>query len=334
MAKSVVSYGVYVPFLRIKRDEYLIALGSCGADMKEKAVMDIDEDVITMAVEAARDATAGLDTGGIGVLALASANFPYQEKVMAGTMVEALGLNNDVLTSHHGNSTLAGSEAFLAAMGLLDQTDRKYALVVISDAPAAGVSEDMDHGLGAGSCAFVLAKDGPGLEFGGVYAYSGEYMGLRYRLPGETEIRDIGVRAYSSMAFNEAARSSVAGLLAKLGRVPGDYRHIVLPQADVKASLALAGKMGFSEEQLREGLVFDRVGDTGACSPFLGLCSVLDCAAPGDKIIVCSYGAGGGSHALSFNLSVPPQKRKAVRDLLDRKRYINYIHYLKLKKII
>ncbi|AEG13967.1 3-Oxoacyl-(acyl-carrier-protein (ACP)) synthase III domain-containing protein [Desulfofundulus kuznetsovii DSM 6115] len=335
MRISVVSYGVYLPFLRIKRDEYLSALGSCSAEIKEKTVMDVDEDTITMAVEAARNATAGVDAGEIGVLTLASSNFPYQEKVMPGTIIEALGLNNNILTCQHSNSTLAGTEAFLSALGLLTQVKQKYALVVVSDAPTAGASLDMDHGFGAAACAFVLARDEQGLQFEGVYAHASESLGLRYRLPGETNVRDIGVKAYSTRAYNETVKASVWGLLNKLGRKPADYRHAVLHQNDVRTTVALAKKMGFSEEQINEGLIYSQVGDTGACSALLGLCHVLDKAVPGDRILVCSYGAGAGSHALSFKLNNQlPGRSKSFQALLNEKKYISYIHYLKLKKSI
>ncbi len=334
MKKSVISYGVYLPFLRIKRDEYINALGSCSSGIKEKAVMDIDEDVITMAVEAARNATASVDISRIGVLALASANFPYQEKAMAGTIVDALGLRENVLTSQHSGSTLAGTEAMLTAMGLLEQTEQKYALVIVSDAPTASASSDLEHGFGAAACAFVLAKDEPGLEFDGVYAHAGESLGLRYRLRGETSVRDIGVKAYSTQAYNDTVKASVIGLINKLGRTTGDYRHVVLHQDDIKIPTALAKKMGFNDEQIYEGLVFGYVGDTGACSSLLGLCQVLKTAATGEKIIICSYGPGAGSHALSFKVTEPPKTPKPLSWLWDKKKYISYIQYLKLKRSI
>ncbi|SFR04664.1 hydroxymethylglutaryl-CoA synthase [Desulfoscipio geothermicus] len=335
MTKNIVSYGVYLPFLRIKRDEYVNALGSCSAAIKEKAVMDIDEDVITMAVEAARDAIADVDISQIGVLTLASTNFPYQEKVMTGTVIEALRLNKNVLTCQHGNSALAGTEAFLAALGMLEQTEQKYALVIVSDSLSADASMDIEHGFGAAACAFVLAKDEPGLEFEGAYAYTGESMGLRYRLPGETSVRDIGVKTYATQAYNDTVKNAVWGLLGQLGRNPVDYSHVILHQNDVKTASALGKKIGFNEEQMKEGLLFNLVGDTGACSAMLGLCQVLDNIASNDKVIVCSYGSGAGSHALSFKSTNQLLKRtKSFKAMLNKKQYINYIQYLKLKRNI
>ena len=56
MSIGIVSYGSCVPRLRLARGEYQKAWGSCAADIKEKAVMDYDEDTLTMGVEAAKDA--------------------------------------------------------------------------------------------------------------------------------------------------------------------------------------------------------------------------------------------------------------------------------------
>lgn len=334
MAKSIISCGVYLPYLRIKREEYIKALGSCSAGMREKTVPDIDEDVVTMAVEASRDALAGLDAAKVGVLTLASTSFPYQEKALAGTLVEALGLGRDVLATQHGHSTLAGTEAFLAALGLLDQTEKQYALVVVSDAPASAPSVDMEHGFGAAACAFVLTRDEPGLEFEGVYAQSREAMGLRYRLPGERDVRDIGVRTYASQDYNETVSAAITGLLGKLGRKPADYRHVVLHQVDARTASALAKKMGCVDDQVKEGEVYSYTGDTGACSPLLGLCRVLESAVPGDSVLVASYAPGSGSHALSFTLRAPLQKSVSFRAALENKRYITYIQYLKQKRSI
>lgn len=334
MTKSIIAYGVYLPFLRIKREEYLSALGSCSAVMQEKTVMDIDEDVITMAVEAARSALTGIDMTRIGVLTLASTNFPYQEKAMAGTLVEALGLENNTLISQHGHSTMSGTEAFLTALGLLDQTEQQYALVVIADAPQSGPGVDMEHGFGAAACAFVLAKNEPGLEFQGVYARSGEAMGLRYRLPGETDIRDIGVKTYATLDYNETVKAAVTGLMNKLEQNLTDYRQVILQQNDAKTASALAKKLGCGEEQIKEGLVFAQVGDTGACSTLLGLCRALESTAPGDSLLVCSYGAGSGSQALSFKLNTVLPRQASFQAALEHKKYISYVQYLKIKRSI
>ena len=54
MPVGIVGCGVYIPRLRIKREEYQKAWGYFAPRwLEEKAVVDFDEDPVTMAVEAA-----------------------------------------------------------------------------------------------------------------------------------------------------------------------------------------------------------------------------------------------------------------------------------------
>lgn len=334
MGKSVISYGAYIPYQRITREEYINFLGRCGAEIKEKAVMDVDEDVITMAVEAAKNAVAEIDISQIGVLALASTNFPYQEKAMAGTLIDVLGLKDYVLTSQHSNSTLAGTEAFLAALSMLDHAEGKYALVVVSDAPAAYLFDNVEHGFGAAACAFVIAKGVPGLEFKGTYSCSRDSLGLRYRRPGDIRVRDIGVRKYSTDIYSKMVKSSILGLVNKMQKNISDYQHVIFQQFSVRDTIKLAKKIGLNDDQVKSGLIFAQVGDTGACSSLLALCKVLDSASVGEEILLCAYGTGAGAHSLSFILNELPKKQKSFESLLNDKAYISFIDYLKLKKHI
>ena len=61
MAKGIVSYGVYIPRFRIRLEEIARVWGdgeeiSEGLRVLEKSVPDLDEDTVTIAVEAARNA--------------------------------------------------------------------------------------------------------------------------------------------------------------------------------------------------------------------------------------------------------------------------------------
>ena len=61
MVSGIVSYGVYIPRFRIRVDEIARVWGdgddiSEGLRVFEKSVPDLDEDAVTIAVEAARNA--------------------------------------------------------------------------------------------------------------------------------------------------------------------------------------------------------------------------------------------------------------------------------------
>jgi len=85
-------------------------------------------------------------------------------------------------------------------------------------------------------------------------------------------------------------------------------------------------------------MIVSQVGDAGAASPLIGLAKVLDEAKPGHRALVTSYGAGAGSDAISINVNEEIMKHKAalpsVKDYLADKKYIDYIYYLKIRKMI
>jgi hydroxymethylglutaryl-CoA synthase len=76
------------------------------------------------------------------------------------------------------------------------------------------------------------------------------------------------------------------------------------------------------------------LGDLGAASVPVALTAVLDAAKVGDRIMVISYGSGAGSDALSFKVV---GERKAIPRFqaeVDKKEYIDYVKYLKIKGAI
>ena len=92
--------------------------------------------------------------------------------------------------------------------------------------------------------------------------------------------------------------------------------------------------MGFTTEQVQQGMVVEEVGNTYAGSSLLGLAAILDVASPGDRIFFCSYGSGAGSDAFSLvateRLAETRHLAPTVREYLDHRHEISgYGHYLR-----
>jgi hydroxymethylglutaryl-CoA synthase len=122
--------------------------------------------------------------------------------------------------------------------------------------------------------------------------------------------------------------------MKKLNRKPEEYQHVVIQQPDAKVPSSVGGKLGFTEPQLAAGLVSKNLGDLGAASVPVGLAAVLDIAKVGDKVLVVSYGSGAGADALSFKVVGDRKAVPRVQAEMDRKEYIEYVKYLKLKGAI
>src|SRR3990172_9163817 len=81
---GIAGYGAYVPLYRLPAKEVARIWGSGegGLPIKEKAVAGLDEDVITMSIEAARNALkrAGISAGLLRAVWIGSESHPYAVK--------------------------------------------------------------------------------------------------------------------------------------------------------------------------------------------------------------------------------------------------------------
>ena len=335
MEIGIISYGTYFPSLRITRAEYQKALGSCGASFSEKTVADFDEDSLTMGIAAAKDALAeGINPEEISLLAWASTSPPYSEKSLSGSLTEMLGLRKNLFSTEHGQSTRAGGEAFLTAISLLKGGFGQKALVIIADSARANVKDPIEHGLAAGSAAFILGRENPLAVVDGFAAQVQENLGERFRKAGSNDLKDIGVKTFTSKAYENLMANTVNELMEKENQKPADYNYIILHEMDNRLPLKVGKKLGFREEQIIPGQLYENTGDTGAASPFLSLAAVLDQAKPGEKIIVAVYGSGAGTLAFSLTVRRAVDKIPLREKLNYDKKYLNFIQYLKVKRYL
>ncbi|KKM10086.1 hypothetical protein SY88_15710 [Clostridiales bacterium PH28_bin88] len=340
MPVGVISYGAYVPRYRITREEYVKAWGNfAAAGVKEKAVLDVDEDTLTMGIEAAADALEawGGDPGSISVLSLASTNFPYDEKALGGTAAAMLGLSKHVFSTEHRASSRAGTEALITAASMLSGSLGEYALVIVSDAPMAEPKDTLEHGMGAAATAFVLGKKDLIAEIEGNGSFVSEQLGERFRPYGEKNLKDLGLNESRSRAYTGATVGAARNLMQKLNHSAEDYDFLALHQNDARMGQRIGLQLGFTEEKtLPVSKTVAQVGDTGASNSLLGLVSVVEAAKPGQRAMLVSYGSGCGSDALAlrFTEGQASIKYPALSHKLQHKKYIDYVTYLKLRRKI
>lgn len=92
---GIVGYGAYVPMYRLPAAEVARVWGGTdeGLPIKEKAVPGLDEDVVTMSIEAARNALAraGIDPAELRAVWVGSESHPYAVKPSSTIIAEAIG---------------------------------------------------------------------------------------------------------------------------------------------------------------------------------------------------------------------------------------------------
>lgn len=340
MPVGIVGFGAYLPRYRITQGEYIKAWGTfAAAGVKEKAVMDFDEDTLTMGIEAAAQALEawGGDPGSVEILSLASTNFPYDEKALGGTVSAMLGLPEGVFSTEHRASGRAGTEALITAASLLLSGGGKYALVIVADAPVAEPKETVEHGSGAAATAFVLGKQDLIAELEGYGSFVAEQMGERFRPYGEKNLKDLGLSEFRSRAYARATIGAAKNLMRKLNHSAEDYDFLALHQNDARMGQRIGPQLGFREEKtLAANKTLVEVGDTGANNSLLGLVTVMEAARPGQRAMVISYGSGCGSDALSlrFTEGLASTVKPGLAQKLQNKQYVDYVTYLKLRRKI
>ena len=118
---GILGFGAYIPIGRLQRSAIhaanrWFAGGLSGLAKGEKAVSSWDEDVVTMAVEAARDCLEGIDRSRIDTVCLASTSAPFADRQNAGIVKEALNLSDEVGSLDIGGSQRAGTSSLILAL--------------------------------------------------------------------------------------------------------------------------------------------------------------------------------------------------------------------------
>src|SRR5262249_9069765 len=120
-----------------------------------------------------------------------------------------------------------------------------------------------------------------------------------------------GSRFTGEPAYFGQTRHAAAHLLESLGTRPADYTYAVFHQPNTRFPQTVAQQLGFSSQQTAPGLLAPKIGNSYSAAALLGLCAVLDIAAPGDTIFVASYGSGAGSDAYALRVTEAIETRRA-----------------------
>ena len=174
---GIVGYGAYVPRYRLPGSEIarIWTNGLGGSPVKEKAVAGFDEDVVTMAIEAARNAIACAEIDPLYIRAVwvGSESHPYAVKPTSTIVAESIGTSANIQAADWEFACKAGTEAVQAAIGLVGSGMAQYILSIGMDTAQARPGDALEYTAGSGGAAFLL---GPADESYAVYLGSYSYV--------------------------------------------------------------------------------------------------------------------------------------------------------------
>jgi hydroxymethylglutaryl-CoA synthase len=346
MSVGIVGYGAHLPRHRIKVEEIAKVWGADapsykkGLELREKSVPAPDQDVITLSVEAARNALLRapmVSPREIGAIYVGSESHPYAVKPTGTVVGEAIGAIPDCHVADFEFACKAGSEAMFVVSGLVKAGYIKYGLAIGADTSQGAPGDALEYSAAAGAAAYIMGSDNLIATIDWTHSYmtdTPDFWRREYQHYPQHAGRYTGEPAY----FKHTMGASRA-ILEKSGMKPSDFDYAVFHQPNGKFPMRVGKMLGFKREQIETGWLVPLLGNTYSGASPLGLTAVLDVARPGNKIFMCSYGSGSGSDA--FILTVTERIRevqdKAVRTraLLDENKiYLEYGEYAKFRRKI
>lgn len=329
---GIVGYGAYVPRYRLPGSEIarIWTGGAGGSPVTEKAVAGLDEDVITMSIEAARNAVtrAGIDAEELRAVWVGSESHPYAVKPTSTIVAESIGTSPHIQAADWEFACKAGTEAVQASIGLVGSGMAGYALAIGMDTAQGRPGDALEYTAASGGAAFVLGKAEEACAiYQGSYSYVTDTPDF-WRRAGE-EYPAHGDRFTGEPAYFKHVLEAASRLMELMGTSAADYHYAVFHQPNVKFPARVAKMLGFSAEQIEAGLLADVIGNVYSGSCMIGLTAILDQAQPGDRILMVSYGSGAGSDA--FDLLVTDQIHRirnrevpTTQDYIARRTPIDY----------
>ena len=334
---GIVGYGAYVPRYRLPATEVerIWTDGQGGTPIKEKSVPGLDEDVATMSIEAARNAMARageVNPALIRAVWVGSESHPYAVKPTSTIVAETIGATPHTQAADWEFACKAGTEALQAAIGFVGSGMARYAMAIGMDTAQARPGDALEYTAGAGGAAYLVGPADEALAvFEGSFSYVTDTPDFWRR--AHQHYPSHGGRFTGEPAYFKHSLGAARGLMEALETKPADYTYAVFHQPNAKFPQSAAKQLGFSREQIGPGLLANDIGNTYAGSALIGLSAVLDVAAPGDRVLLVSYGSGAGSDAFSLHVTeaiLERQKRASLtQDYIARRKEVDYGTYVR-----
>jgi len=332
---GITSYGAYIPKYRLARDVIAKAWGPRFIS-GERAVANYDEDSLTMATEAALNCLQGRDPKSVDGLIFASTTSPYLEKQASTLVATAADLPAEIFTADQLSSLRAGTAALKSAMDAVKGGSSKNILITAADSRRAEPGSDSEQLIGDGAAAVMVGSTGVAASIEGTYSVSEEFLDA-WRKQDDAFLQKGDSAFIQTYGYARIVQNCVEGILKKYEMKTGDISKFIFSAPDSRIYARLAKTLHLPPGSFMEDPLLTTVGDTGAAGPLMLLVAVLEKAQPGERILLCSYGAGNSD---AFLLQVTPEaerlrERQGVSFYQNIKRPLtNYEKFLKFQNTL
>lgn len=333
---GIKSYGVHIPFYRLKRAEISNSWQSSSSPRGERTVANFDEDSLTMAVAAGIDCLKHLDRKKVDGVFCTSTTYPYREKLTSAVVSAALDLREGVRVADFCSSLRGGTIAMGSAIDAISAGSSQSVLVTASDCRLGAPGGDLEQSMGDGGAALLFGKDELIAEVEHRYTIGDEFCGM-WRTDEDKFVRIWEDRMVHDEGYSKMVPKAIKAFLSQSGLAIKDFNKIVVDvPADLRRHPQLAKELGISKEQLQDPLN-EFIGNTGSALATMMLVAALEEAKPKDRILWASYSNGVDVYSLRVTENILKVKNRGTfsKQLNTNKNMIfNYATYLKWRSIV
>jgi 3-hydroxy-3-methylglutaryl CoA synthase len=333
---GITSFGAYIPFYRLAHKEIARAWGGRAGD-GERAVANVDEDSITMAVEAVRDLLAEGDGRDVDGLLFATTTSPYAEKQASALIATAADLRHDVRTADYTNSLRSATTATLAAVDSVKAGSAANVIITSADTRLAPPKSANERIFGDAASAIAIGRDKVIANLIASHSTVDEMTDV-WRASDSQFVSGWEERFSITQGYQRVVRQAVNELFERSAIGPSEITRAIFYAPDAGTLAGTAKSLGLKAEQIPDHL-FSTVGNTGSAMPLLVLSSVLEDARAGDKLLVVGYGSG--CDALLFEVTDEIENAKSKAGLRGVKGHLaskanldSYERYARFRELI
>ncbi len=284
---GITAYGAYLPVLRLSRAAVAAAHAWAlpGLDAKgHRAMAAWDEDAVTLAVEAARDALT-MAPGPVENAILASTSFPFADRLNAGILTTALDLEGRVRAQDAGGSQRAASTALITALGQGLPT-----LVAAGEKRPTRPGGALELASADAGAAVTVGRERVLAEVLGVASETADFVDHYRDAEGDPDyvLEERWTRDAAVLAF---VPQTVARALEAAGVSGGEIDIALLAFPTTALAKAAAKALDLPGARVRDAFT-GQIGQAGAAHPLLMLAEALETGRPGQTILLVAFGSG------------------------------------------
>ncbi|MFC1474546.1 hypothetical protein ACFLQK_00745 [bacterium] len=330
---GIVSYGAYIPVFRLER-KLMGKMWQMPSMPGERSVANMDEDSITMAVEAGLDCLKGVDPKTVDGLYFATTTAPYSERQCAAVIADALDLGKEIIAADFTGSLRSATMALRAACDAVKSGSAKNVLVVAADRRMAEPENMMEQTLGDAAAAILIGRDNTVADIAGMFTITDDCSGA-WRRDSDEYVRVFEGKVDGIYGYMGNMSTAVKGVLEETGTDAEGIDLAVFPAPDARSNVGLGKKLGLGKEKIQDGL-FMSVGHTGAPHMLLMLAAAFESVGGGKTVLCANFGDGADSLLLKTTGAIKKlAPRRGVKLNLEQKRMLpGYGQYLQFRKVI